>query len=72
MRIEIKCNDEEEMRAAEHFLTWLCEQGEQDYWNWMEIRESEEEGPITVLRFDYDWKNMRAACKTGRLDKDRG
>ncbi len=40
-------------KAAEHFATWLCEQGEQDYWNWMECREQEEDGDITVTRFCY-------------------
>ena len=39
--------------AMEHFATWLCEQGEQDYWNWMEYREEEEEGDITVVSFKY-------------------
>lgn len=39
-------------RAREHFALWLCEQGEQNYWEWMEYREQEEKGNITVL-FDY-------------------
>ena len=39
--------------AAQHFLLWLCESGEQDYWMWMEYREQEEDGQITVLSFDY-------------------
>ena len=39
--------------AAQHFATWLCESGEQQYWNWMEGREEEEEGPITATSFDY-------------------
>ncbi len=39
--------------AAEHFATWLCEQGEQDYFLWMEYREQEEDGDITVTRFHY-------------------
>lgn len=39
--------------AREHFATWLCESGEQDYWEWMRVRETESSGPITVLRFHY-------------------
>ncbi|HXV26986.1 MAG TPA: hypothetical protein VD862_03130 [Candidatus Paceibacterota bacterium] len=58
--------------AARHFLSWLCEIGEQDYWNWMELREQEEsEGAITAKRFIYP-PSMRgiviAPC--GRLDRD--
>lgn len=40
--------------AAEHFASWLCGGGEQDYWHWMECREEdEEEGDITALEFHY-------------------
>ncbi len=39
-------------KAREHFATWLCEQGEQNYWDWMSYREQEETGPITVT-FEY-------------------
>jgi hypothetical protein len=40
--------------AARHFAVWLCESGEQDYWNWMEYREQEEEDDdITILSFHY-------------------
>lgn len=39
--------------AARHFASWLCGAGEQDYWQWMECRESEEEGDITAVAFDY-------------------
>ena len=39
--------------AAEHFLSWLCGQGEQEYWEWMRTREEEEGGPITAVGFDY-------------------
>lgn len=39
--------------AALHFATWLCEQGEQDYWQWMECREQEEKGDITATSFEY-------------------
>lgn len=39
--------------AAEHFALWLCESGEQKYWEWMRIREEEEDGDITAINFDY-------------------
>ena len=39
--------------AAAHFALWLCEAGEQDYWQWMECREQEEEGDITATKFHY-------------------
>ena len=65
--------------AAKHFASWLCEQGEQDYWNWMEYREQEEDGDITALRFNYHGpkqKNKFMADNTirtecGRMDKDK-
>jgi hypothetical protein len=40
-------------KAARHFALWLCEGGEQDYWNWMEVREEEEKGDITAIEFHY-------------------
>ncbi len=43
----------ENEKAANHFKTWLCEQGEQDYWMWMECREQEEKGNITGINFHY-------------------
>lgn len=45
-------------QAAEHFQSWLCGQGEQDYWMWMECREQEEDGNITALNFDYDFHHL--------------
>lgn len=39
--------------AAKHFASWLCESGEQSYWDWMEYREEDEEGDITAIDFDY-------------------
>lgn len=39
--------------AAMHFAHWLCGSGEQDYWQWMECREQEEKGNITVKKFHY-------------------
>jgi len=53
--------------AAQHFKTWLCEAGEQDYWQWMEVRESEEDGDITGLTFDYHTGTDRIPVKCGRF-----
>lgn len=39
--------------ALHHFWVWLCESGEQQYWEWMRYREEEDEGDITVLDFNY-------------------
>lgn len=39
--------------VARHFALWLCESGEQQYWDWMEYREQEEDGDISVKRFHY-------------------
>jgi len=64
--------------VAMHFAEWLCGSGEQQYWDWMRYRESDEEDDctdITVVDFDYwgpkndfmsDWT---IRTKSGRLDK---
>lgn len=39
--------------AADHFASWLCGSGEQQYWDWMEYREDEEDGDITATSFHY-------------------
>lgn len=54
--------------AAEHFSDWLCGQGEQDYWLWMECREQEEDGNITATSFHYRNKNGLITTTCGRLD----
>lgn len=61
--------------AAEHFVSWLCGSGEQQYWQWMEYREQEEEeGDITALNFDYHSANgkkfgLKVLTTCGRMDK---
>jgi hypothetical protein len=40
-------------KAARHFALWLCEHGEQDYWEWMRCREEDEKGDITAVGFHY-------------------
>lgn len=45
---------------AAHFMTWLCEMGEQDYWQWMEgveCKEPPESEPITAALFEYEPDN---------------
>ncbi len=54
-------------KAAQHFIKWLCGQGEQDYWIWMECREIEETGDITAVNFQYDYENATAKGDMGRL-----
>jgi len=39
--------------ALEHFASWLCGSGEQQYWQWMECREEDEAGDITATGFGY-------------------
>lgn len=56
--------------AATHFLEWLCGSGEQQYWEWMECREDDESGNITVLDFDYNFKDLEVKTKLGRLTED--
>ena len=39
--------------AARYFALWLCESGEQQYWQCMEVLEEGEEGNITATSFHY-------------------
>jgi len=55
---------------ADHFLNWLCESGEQDYWQWQEVTEEKECGDITAVIFSYDFKKLSAKTKSGRLTKN--
>lgn len=64
--------------AAKHFASWLCGSGEQQYWDWMEIRESEmdedDEGDITAINFDYHSLNdnkfgVKIKTECGRLNR---
>lgn len=51
MKITIEFSNKE---AAKEFATWLCEAGEQAYWNWMEEREIESDNPeLTAKIFNY-------------------
>lgn len=54
--------------AAEYFMTWLSEMGEQDYWEWMGIAETEQDGDVTAVSFDYDWDKFAVRAECGRLD----
>jgi TusA-related sulfurtransferase len=63
-------------KAAMGFASWLCEMGEQEYWEYQKYREEEEEGDITAVIFDYhgpknNGKFMRdniIRTTVGRLD----
>ena len=54
--------------AAAHFALWLCEGGEQDYWDWMEYREREEEGDITAIELIIMVKKIK--LKTNQIRND--
>ena len=54
--------------AARHFKLWLCESGEQSYWDWMTEREQEEEGDITATSFDYHTDDNTIGTTTSRQD----
>lgn len=56
--------------AANHFKHWLCGQGEQDYWMWMEYREQEDEGNITGIEFNYHTNSDVIKIRCGRMDKE--
>lgn len=40
-------------KLREDFATWLCEQGEQDYFNWAEIQD------VQVSRFQYHEEKVK-------------
>lgn len=56
--------------AACHFQSWLCGQGEQDYWLWMEAREQESSEDITAVSFNYHTGDETVKANCGRLDRD--
>lgn len=60
--------------AAEDFSSWLCEAGEQDYFQWAEIRESEDPDLKTAQEFNYgkaDKKgNIVVTTEEGRCHDD--
>lgn len=70
MKLTFEYDTEEEKIAAGHFISWLSGQGEQDYWTWMEYRESEEYGNITIRHFDYDYEDHKAICAIGRITNE--
>lgn len=49
--------------AARNFALWLCESGEQQYWEWMEQVEEEEEGDITARNFHYHGEEDQSKAK---------
>ena len=53
--------------ARRHFALWLCESGEQSYWDWMEAREEEEDGDITAVCFNYHGKEPPPPGNAGQL-----
>jgi hypothetical protein len=39
--------------ALKHFALWLCESGEQAYWDWMREVEYQEDGNVSATSFSY-------------------
>jgi hypothetical protein len=53
-------------KQRDDFITWLCEQGEQDYWWWMEHPDSPDDYREHTVGFDY-WKHTgKFAGKDGQ------
>lgn len=61
----------ENWEAANCFKHWLCESGEQGYWQWQEYAEAEEAGDITGIDFDYHTDSDEIIVKCGRLTDER-
>lgn len=59
VKLTVEFDNEE---ALDHFAIWLCESGEQQYWEWMAVRETEEDGDITAVDFDYHNKKGGAVA----------
>jgi len=58
--------------AARYFREWLCESGEQDYWQYMEAREDDDpEDDITGLEFDYHHRSGLIPVKCGRFTEHK-
>lgn len=58
--------------ARSHFVHWLCGQGEQDYWLWMEYREREKKDDIDITvgfeyhkhdAYDTEKKDVKVICE---------
>lgn len=49
-------------QIANHFKSWLCNSGEQDYWTSMEYVQEEYDEQITVKRFDYHTGTDEIIC----------
>ena len=67
--IKIKFANE---KAALGFASWLCEMGEQEYWEYQKCREEDEEGDITAIMFDYHGpedktKKLTATTRYGKF-----
>lgn len=50
-------------KMLDHFASWLCGSGEQQYWHWMECREEDEDGDITAVEFDYHGEEDQTKAK---------
>ena len=55
------------VETAKYFMEWLSNIGEQDYWLSQNVCEEKEEGNITAVDFDYDFKKFKIKTTSGRL-----
>jgi len=69
MKLTFECKTKQEKKAAEEFLNWLSNSGEQQYWEAVEDRQFEanmdDEGDITIVKFNYDFKKMEVELSLG-------
>lgn len=61
MKIKFECKTKDERQAVDDFMTWLCEQGEQDYWQFNELSGAElRSGFHLVFEYDFDKRFITA------------
>jgi len=57
IEIEFESTDQ-----ANEFMVWMSEQGEQDYFNWLEDTE-EEENKVNYFAYDWSSNQIKATYK---------
>lgn len=71
MKLKFECKTKQDRIAAEEFLSWLSNSGEQQYWESMENAQFDADadgvGDITIVRFDYDIKKREVKLTLGHL-----
>lgn len=75
VEFKFEADNESATLAAENFIAWLSEQGEQEYWDWMQNKEQDfPEKPVTVVAFDYVYEItdqiVTISTELGRMDEN--